>query len=146
MAACTVGRMSEAPAPRRKDSESAFVLPDVPAKKEDHSSFWIGLGVAAVIALVLVCSLHGTGASGTEGDRSNAAISACENAVKDQLKAPSTAKFSNERYTDSDPSWRATGDVDAENSFGAMIRSHFDCDLTRGTGDTDFTVDSAVVT
>lgn len=50
----------------------------------------------------------------------------CENAVKDELKAPSTAQFSNERGN----SFVITGSVDSENGFGAMLRSEFKCTIT----------------
>jgi hypothetical protein len=59
-----------------------------------------------------------------------AAWTACERFVSDQLKAPSTAEFSgfdtkisdlgNGRYV-------VRGYVDAENSFGAMIRNDYLC-------------------
>lgn len=53
---------------------------------------------------------------------------ACENAVSGMLKAPSTADFSGwQRSQNSDGSYTVTGSVDAQNSFGAMIRNQFSC-------------------
>lgn len=53
--------------------------------------------------------------------------------VKNQLKAPSTAKFP--WYDDScvdslgNSRYRVTSYVDAQNSFGAMLRSNYICEL-----------------
>jgi len=103
---------------------------------------------AAIVGVLLLCcigfAIKQTSNSDPEADRSNAAVAQCESAIKDQLKAPSTADFSDERYTDNDPSWLVTGNVDAENSFGAKIRSFFRCELTRD-GDS-FIVTSSSVT
>lgn len=53
---------------------------------------------------------------------------ACQAWVKDELKAPATAKFSGGGATGSDGDWTITGAVDAENSFGALIRTTWTCD------------------
>ena len=47
----------------------------------------------------------------------------CETAVTNNLKAPSTAKFGS--YSDS----TINSSVDSQNSFGAMIRERFRCDV-----------------
>lgn len=56
-------------------------------------------------------------------NNASVAISQCEGEVKERLKAPSTAKFES-NATGGGP-WTVTGTVDAENSFGAMIRSSY---------------------
>lgn len=50
-----------------------------------------------------------------------------EKIVKDNLKAPSTAKFSNQKYGYNEEYSRyvTSGSVDSQNSFGAMIRANF---------------------
>ncbi len=48
-----------------------------------------------------------------------------EQEVEERLKAPSTAKFSNIEVTKTGSTWVVTGYVDAQNSFGAMIRNRF---------------------
>jgi len=54
------------------------------------------------------------------------------------LKAPSTAKFAphNELTITGTPhgKWRVTGWVDAQNSFGAQLRSSFSCDILFSAG------------
>jgi hypothetical protein len=74
-----------------------------------------------------------------ESDRNGLLFDAeatCKTMIRETLKAPSTAKFSGPRETqrgwvDADTA-RISGWVDASNSFGAMVRGDFQCDLTRG--------------
>lgn len=114
-------------------------------------------GYAAAAALLV--ALTGCGstvdvAGPSTEELQKSAISKCEDAVKDQLKSPSTATFSDMKagdlramasaagltptatptITGSKP-WTVTGKVDSENSFGAMLRSTVFCmmDLTDGT-------------
>lgn len=55
----------------------------------------------------------------------------CETFVKQQLKAPATAKFSQESPTMvSATEYTIGGSVDSQNSFGALLRATFACDLT----------------
>lgn len=63
------------------------------------------------------------------------AISAAKQFVLKNLKAPSTAKFPpimdfsvTQKNADS---WLVTGFVDAQNSFGAMLRQQFTCTVRR---------------
>ena len=62
----------------------------------------------------------------------------CEMRVKDTLKAPSTADFPFFSQATFDGSRRATlsSYVDAQNGFGAMIRTSFVCTVEYGGGDT----------
>ena len=67
-------------------------------------------------------------------------------AVKDSLKAPSTAEFCS--YTEMEATnlggneWKITGYVDAENSFGAMLREYWTVTLTlTDSGFTDYNVE-----
>lgn len=66
---------------------------------------------------------------------------ACQDWVRDRLKAPGTAKFvrgSTEtgRMTDT-TRWVSRGAVDAENSFGATLRNRYECvALVTGGGTT----------
>lgn len=48
--------------------------------------------------------------------------------VEKQLKSPSTAEFSNMESTlQYENIFKVTGSVDSQNSFGAMIRTNFEC-------------------
>lgn len=70
------------------------------------------------------------------GSRAGAEV-ACERFVERQLKAPSTAKYKDRVTVQGiDKSWTVTGNVDAQNSFGAMIRNGFICQtMTTAGGD-----------
>ena len=66
----------------------------------------------------------------TQGSAEASAIVACRNAVRDRLKAPTTADFSADASASkSSTGYSVTvfGTVDSENSFGAKIRSSFTC-------------------
>jgi hypothetical protein len=58
---------------------------------------------------------------------------ACRNAISAQLKAPATAEFDMElgRAAEDPNIMRVTATVDAQNSFGAMLRTKFQCDVTK---------------
>lgn len=78
-------------------------------------------------------STSSTSTSPSSKSATNAKICA-EKAVRDNLKAPSTAKFCS--YSDMSATnlegdkWRVSGYVDAENAFGAMIRQNWTVTLT----------------
>jgi hypothetical protein len=60
---------------------------------------------------------------------------ACEAYLRDQvLRAPSTAEFSSEQFFNTDRP-EVFGSLDAENGFGAMIRSQFSCSMEQRGGD-----------
>jgi hypothetical protein len=65
------------------------------------------------------------------------AISEAKNIVKAHLKSPSSAKFeaSTVRATQKGCDWTVTGEVDAQNSFGASLRSTFRVKLRRVSND-----------
>lgn len=105
---------------------------------------FVGVGVVVCIVSAIVQGVR-SAAANTENARGGAATTACEDAVRNQLGSPFIRRFTDEYVTNSDPTWWVTGDVLAQNSFGAIIPHAWTCTLTRGTGDTDFTVDSANV-
>lgn len=100
----------------------------------------IGCGVFLVLALifggVMSSCMANAGKQDTTnlGDGGHAKI-ACRGMVQDKLKAPSTADFSNESVSGSGTSWTVSGSVDAQNSFGAKIRSSYTCSITFSPSD-----------
>lgn len=75
------------------------------------------------------------------------AIVIAEAAVKGQLKSPSTAKFcGNSDYTVTclGDTWTVKGTVDAQNGFGAVLRSSFTVKFTFSSSDR-YTIDSCSI-
>lgn len=86
------------------------------------------LGLLAAGIVVLVVSFAGNGTDDAPADPSGDAKRVCvEEFVPKRLKAPSTAEFSGVTVASSGEVYTVTGSVDAQNSFGAMIRSSFTC-------------------
>ncbi len=72
-----------------------------------------------------------TGTDGGDSDpaaQRQGAMIACEDMLRDQLKAPDSADFTGTTATGSGP-WTVTGQVDAQNSFGASLRSAWSCEV-----------------
>jgi hypothetical protein len=93
--------------------------------------------IIGVIILFLIWMFHACTTSSTGHTTTTAETSAyltAEDAVKSQLKAPSTASFP--WYNDSfvtdngDGTYTVSAYVDAENSFGAKIRSNWSCKVS----------------
>ena len=87
------------------------------------------LGILAVIGLLAIAGIPYLIWVNSD---SHQAKKACEAYVKTQLKTPSTAKFSGEEYFSTDHS--VHGNVDAQNEFGASIRSLFSCSVSHVGG------------
>lgn len=90
------------------------------------------LGIFVVVFLVFVASC--TMSMGKDGSKDepteSLAIVSCERIVKDRLKSPSSAKFSNQSATGSGNTWVSRGIVESQNSFGAMIATKYTCTVT----------------
>lgn len=86
----------------------------------------LGVAVLVVGGLMLIGTCAGNDTT-SSGDGSGAE-DACKSWVTDELKAPSTADFSGVS-TSGDGPWVITGNVDAQNGFGAQIRSGWICDV-----------------
>ena len=90
----------------------------------------LGFIVVGVVAIGIT-ALSGGGSGSNDAElRGITAERACEDAVRDALKAPSTAEFADSSSSRSGSTWTVTGAVDAENSFGAMLRNTFECSVT----------------
>lgn len=59
---------------------------------------------------------------------------ACEGAVEQNLKAPASAEYDSQVGGGGEGPWAVTGTVDAQNSFGAMIRSTYSCSVELKNG------------
>lgn len=99
--------------------------------KDRSLAVWNGPGwVRAVIALAVLIVV--VGAVRLIGmvleDREGDARKACEGYVRDSLKSPSSAEFSEaEAEERGEYGFTVSGAVDSENGFGAMIRNQYEC-------------------
>ena len=79
-------------------------------------------GAPATVATPPAASTTGQPASASDEAKEK-----CRQAVRDQLKSPATAQFSGEKVVSDGDGFEVVGDVDSQNSFGAMLRSTFTC-------------------
>ncbi|WP_372699379.1 hypothetical protein [Arthrobacter sp. JSM 101049] len=94
--------------------------------------------VAAFVLLLGGCVAFMNGASDDEPENYDARV-ACQTLVKGKLKAPSTAKFSNESESGAGSSWTASGTVEAQNSFGGTVGHTYRCTVHFTDGDDAYT-------
>ena len=101
---------------------------------EQKKGFRLGCGGWSVIVLFFGCIIallvNGGGSGGLSGSD---ALTYCEKNVKEKLKAPSTAKFHWDQPVATliqDQAYIVSGTVDAENGFGAMLRSSISCSVS----------------
>lgn len=120
-----------------------FVVKSTPAIKEFFKSPIIKPLVVGGFILFILIKLFGTSGTSTQKERNpnnykvQTAFRAAKSEVLKNLKAPSTAKFANEY--DSESKYRIGDDdsviiqsyVDAENSFGAKIRTNYRCSVNK---------------
>lgn len=100
--------------------------------------------VAALVGLVaLVVSRPASHTATPEELKADASRACQKQFIADRLKAPSTAKYSNVTVTESTGHYTVMGSVDAQNSFGAPIRSGFVCTMHSAGG--RWVLDSAAV-
>lgn len=107
----------------------------------------IFLGIALMVGLFIW--LNSSGSTSTPAEtirmsdgsemRSSRAITECREAIRNQLLAPSSAKFPGV-FADNYPtplktgnSWRMVMHVDAQNAFGVMLPSVWDCEVDGST-------------
>ena len=97
----------------------------MPGSLRCYSGVW---GFAAILlSAMLACGCSG-------GSDDNWARTMCREFVQDRLKAPSTASISiwgQTAYKRENGHYMVTGPVDAENSFGAMLRMTYHCETHR---------------
>ena len=105
---------------------------DAPPQGRQGGRLWIG-GLLAVAALVVVGLV--VNVSRYAEDPSGDARTACRGYVTDQLVAPATARFTGEHVTSGGGEYTVTGDVDAQNVYGALLRHRYTCVVQAGTWD-----------
>jgi hypothetical protein len=116
------------------DDDGSVVSDDAPRDESDKKS-GLGWGCLGIVALVIgvpvACTIAYSGAGSS--DWAPSAIEArniCEDWVREQLKSPSSADFNDGSVTGAGAGpYTITGTVDAQNSFGAMLRSDWTCTI-----------------
>jgi hypothetical protein len=150
--ASTPGRQDPASQSRPASSQSVGAYepsPQLVAARRRHVSPLAAVLVVAVGALIVGAKVWFAAQSPVPSDTVSSAASneptgsdiivACEKAVRSRLKAPRSADFPGVFDSVSEPtkegdgsySWRSW--VDAQNSFGAKLRTHFQCRYVGGT-------------
>ncbi|WP_051973796.1 hypothetical protein [Cryobacterium sp. MLB-32] len=104
---------------------------------------WFAKSMIAMPFLLVIAGVLGyyntqVQADPDRGNSDIAAIYACEEAVAQNLKSPASADF-NSSAAGGNP-WVVQGVVDSENSFGARLRSTFECSVTFRNGASQTTV------
>lgn len=123
-------------------------------ERESGCFRWAGgcatIAVLSLFAIILLSRNSGGPAVESTDLRADAYF-ACTEFAKRQLKAPATAKFPDysdrsaiQISTGQEKRWIVATHVDAQNSFGAMIRSDVGCFMTHVSGST-FRPDSTLV-
>lgn len=102
--------------------------PDEHRRRVDRWVIGIVIGAFVVLAFV-ACTVGSINSGNRDSDTEYEAIAQCEARIDGLLKAPSTASYQTEASPQSG-SWIVTGSVDAENGFGATVRSNFQCTVT----------------
>ncbi len=100
---------------------------DVPPSSKKGMGCLVVLGAVVIIIIIatIAGALSGSGETPYDANWSGEAIAQCEDLVREDLKAPTTAEF--DTNATGDGTWTVTGTVDSENSFGAMLRADFQC-------------------
>lgn len=105
--------------------------------KEDKKNLRVGC-LAIFVLLIAFVAWIAFGDHTSKPDGLGAFI-ASQNFVKQELKAPSTAKFptydESMAVTNDGKRFKITSHVDAKNSFGATVRTRYICIVTHLKGD-----------
>lgn len=99
------------------------------AKKMSTFTKFVIIGGVVLVGLAIANGIKDASDTGPAGPSAEQLLieaeQACEGAVDQNLKAPADAKYDSVA-TGSGP-WTVTGFVDAQNSFGAVVRSDYTC-------------------
>lgn len=116
---------------------------------QGHGRLFKKIIMLVVILFVGVGVVLSIMTSGSKGSKKTAKLDewsaqvACEQAVSERLKSPSSADFSGWTRTDNgNNTFAITGYVDAQNSFGAKVRTQFRCTVRdNGNATTNTSID-----
>jgi hypothetical protein len=105
-------------------------------KPETKHIFRFGVTMAVIYVIYLFSKCPDSSSTSSEyyGDSKISAYTSAEIFIKSRLKSPATAKFQpfdESMVSYSGDEYIVTGYVDSQNSFGALIRSHFRATLKK---------------
>lgn len=104
-------------------------------KKKTSGCFSIILGIVLIIIIIAIFSSDSKDSGSKIPDKTEAYITA-KDYVKQELKAPATAEFSDYTCDEGiDSTYFLNGVVDSQNSFGALLRSNWTVKLKWIGGD-----------
>lgn len=89
----------------------------------------LGLAVLAFAIPAGCAALLSMGGGSEWEPTATEAESTCKEWVRDRLKSPATARFSGVETTGGRSTYDVSGAVDSENSFGALVRTAWTCDV-----------------
>jgi hypothetical protein len=99
--------------------------------KDAANSQRVWIGVIVAVGVVVFGGLIWVSHHSTADEDGGAYVKvACRDWVKDRLKAPTSADFSQESVSRNGQTYVVTGAVDSANSFGAPIRNTYRCEAT----------------
>jgi hypothetical protein len=133
------GKPSPAPGPCRACSATA---PRKTLADLDHRVLSVVFVAVAVFALWAFSTGPRPPSARADKPTADEAWWSCRDAMTRDLKAPSTAVFSSDPFVKpmDDQRFSVAAHVDSQNSFGAMLRSHFTC-VARYEGDGRWTIE-----
>lgn len=115
--------------------QSKHTIPVVQVTAEDKKKPTLIVSIIIMALLVILflligkINLGGGNKDGYGHDQADAIVIA-EKYVKENLKSPSSARFSNEKASLSGSTWTVNGNVEADNSFGTKIKNKFTVTIT----------------
>jgi len=104
------------------------------------------LGCATLIFILIVAYAAIRIFIPSDGDRQTTRVASvdetdafiwCKDHVRDRLKSPATAKFPFVEFSHRDlgnNTWRIISYVDSQNSFGALVRTNWACEIQYSNG------------
>ena len=132
----------------KSDTASKEVKINIASPKKQSKAKSIAIGCLIIFAVIIILSAiisTLSSFSNSSGEFDYKVISCAIQGVKEVIKAPSTAKFRDYSKTSfpisllpekiKDGEYVVSNYVDAENSYGAMIRSNFTCTVWMGNSD-----------
>lgn len=110
--------------------------------KRQRTGLLVALIAGAVVVSVTITLVALTVIGIAPWSGKQQAIHACEDAMTAGLKSPTTAKYVNVSASSTAGGWDVIGQVDAQNGFGAMVRTTWECSASNQAGRWTARIDS----